>query len=93
MHYIYVVTNPGRTTLYTGVTNNLQRRLSEHRANRGNPASFAGKYYCYKLLYYEQCPCVSNAIAREKEIKLMGREQKEQLIRQENPQMNFLCLW
>lgn len=89
-YYVYIVTNPTKTTLYTGVTNNLLKRLAEHRANRGNPSSFAGKYHCYKLIYYETFQFVKGAIVREKEIKLMGRSEKENLIKQQNPKMGFI---
>ncbi len=51
VYYVYILTNPGKTILYIGVTNNLQRRLDEHRANKGKPTTFAGKYYCHKLIY------------------------------------------
>lgn len=68
-YYVYIVTNPERTVLYTGVSNNLSQRLKEHWANRGRPKTFAGKYYCYNLIYYEYFTYINNAIAREKEIK------------------------
>ena len=45
-YYIYIVTNPERNVLYTGVTNNLPERLIEHWTNKGIPKTFAGKYYC-----------------------------------------------
>jgi len=68
-YYIYIVTNPGRTVLYTGVTNNLPHRLIEHWMNRGDHKTFAGKYYCYNLIYLEEFQYIYNAIAIEKEIK------------------------
>ncbi|MDJ1495872.1 GIY-YIG nuclease family protein [Cytophagaceae bacterium DM2B3-1] len=89
-YYVYIITNPGKTTLYTGVTNDLERRLAEHRANRGNNASFAGKYYCYKLLYYEIVQNIHDAISRESEIKLMNHSTKVALIQKENPKMDFI---
>jgi putative endonuclease len=55
-----------RPLFNTGVTNDLLKRLAEHRSNRGNPSSFAGKYYCYKLLYYEAFQFVKDALVREK---------------------------
>ena len=54
---------------------------------------FAGRYYCYKLLYYERYTDVQHAIEREKELKLMGREDKLQLIKKENPALMFLDVW
>ena len=52
-YYIYIVTNPQKTSLYTGLTNNLSRRIVEHWLNRGKDDTYAGKYYCYNLVYYE----------------------------------------
>ena len=84
-YYVYIVTNPGKAVLYTGVTNDLKRRVQQHRQNRGKRESFAGRYYCYKLIYYEMYSDVRDAIAREKAIKNMSREMKENLIRAQNP--------
>jgi len=91
-YYIYITTNPGKSVLYTGVTNDLKRRLYEHYNNRGNKKSFAGKYYCYKLIYYEHFTHINEAIYREKEIKNMSREKKEELINKNNPKWNFLTV-
>ena len=84
-YYVYITTNPGKTTLYIGVTNNLGRRLQEHFANRGNPDSFAGKYHCYNLVYFEEYSLVNEAIQREKELKKWRRAKKEALIAGLNP--------
>lgn len=89
-YFTYITTNPHKTVLYVGVTNDLERRLTEHYENRGNPETFAGKYYCYNLLYYERHLKMFHAIEREKEIKLMSREDKEKLIKAENQAMLFL---
>ncbi|TXK50280.1 GIY-YIG nuclease family protein [Pontibacter qinzhouensis] len=89
-YFVYIMTNPGKKVLYVGVTNDLSVRLEQHRQNRGKPDSFAGRYYCYKLLYYERYTHVQHAIEREKEIKLMSREDKLDLIKQENPLLMFL---
>lgn len=89
-YYVYITTNPKRTVLYTGVTNNLQQRMNQHYENRGKPESFAGKYYCYNLIYYEEYIEVKQAIEREKEIKLMRRELKEELIKEINPTWKFI---
>ena len=91
-YFIYITTNPGKTVLYTGVTNDLTRRILEHYKNRGNKKSFAGKYYCYKLLHYEYFNDINQAIIREKEIKNLSREKKEELIRSKNPKLNFLTV-
>ena len=53
-YFIYIITNFNKTTLYIGVTNNLVRRLNEHIENCGNVKSFAGKYHCCYLLYFER---------------------------------------
>ena len=88
--YVYIVTNPGRTTLYIGVTNNIQARLVEHWSNRGDPVTFAGKYFCYNLIYFEEFEDITVAIAREKEIKKWNRKKKETLIAGTNPHWIFL---
>ncbi len=89
-YYVYITTNPERTVLYVGVTNNLAQRLKEHWANRGQPETFAGKYYCYNLIYYEYHTYILNAIAREKEIKGWSRKKKLDLISTMNPGWTFL---
>ncbi|MBC3540482.1 GIY-YIG nuclease family protein [Rufibacter sediminis] len=89
-YFVYITSNPTKTVLYVGMTNDLSRRLFEHRENRGKPETFAGRYYCYKLLYYERHSFVQHAIDRETELKLMGREEKVALIKTINPKMLFL---
>lgn len=88
--YIYITTNPDKSVLYVGVTNDLARRLYEHKANSGNPNTFAGKYYCYNLVYYEHFSNIEHAIEREKEIKKWRREKKDKLIATSNPDWKFL---
>lgn len=88
--YTYITTNPGRTTLYIGMTNDLKERLIEHYNNRGDPETFAGRYYCYKLIYYEAYQTAQEAIEREKELKKWRREKKEALINTVNPEWEFL---
>ena len=89
-YYVYITCNPGKTTFYTGMTNDLERRLYEHYLNRGNKNSFAGRYYCYKLLFYEDYGNVKDAMERENEIKNLTREKKIALIKELNPFLNFL---
>ncbi len=89
-YYVYIVTNPARSVLYTGVTNNLERRLMEHYSNRGKSDSFAGKYYCYLLLFYEIFPNSYDAIEAEKKIKNKNRAQKKALIRLQNPSFSAM---
>ena len=91
-YIVYIVTNKNKTVLYTGVTNNINRRLYEHEES-SKPFwynSFAGHYNAYFLLHYERYEFVEDAIAREKEIKGWRRSKKESLIKIENPKWRFL---
>ncbi len=87
--YVYIITNNSKTVLYIGMTNNLKRRLQEHK-EKLNPNSFTTKYNLEFLLYYEHFGWVQQAIAREKEIKLLKRDIKLELIQELNPNFNFL---
>ncbi len=87
--YVYILTNKAKTVLYTGVTNNLRRRLEEHN-EKLNPNSFTAKYNLNYLIYYEKYGWIQEAIAREKEIKLLRRDLKLELIKEFNPNMEFL---
>ncbi|PIQ21470.1 MAG: endonuclease [Cytophagales bacterium CG18_big_fil_WC_8_21_14_2_50_42_9] len=89
-YFVYITTNPSKTVLYTGVTNDLPTRMRQHYENRGNSKNFAGKFYCYRLSYYERYSDVNMAIEREKEIKNLSREVKIDLITTLNPKWNFL---
>ena len=89
-YYIYITTNATKSTLYVGMTNDLPSRILEHGLNKGNKKTFAGKYHCYNLLYYEEYQYVDEAIQREKEIKKWRREKKKQLIESLNPEWRFL---
>jgi putative endonuclease len=82
--YVYIMTNPRRTVLYTGVTNNLHRRVWEHRNGRGG--KFTTKYRCTRLVLYETFQDPYNAIAREKQIKAGSRSSKVELIEAMNPE-------
>lgn len=87
--YVYILTNKVKTVLYTGVTNNLKRRLEEHN-EKLNPNSFTAKYNLNYLIYYEKFGWIQQAIAREKEIKLLKRDLKLELIKEFNPNIEFL---
>ena len=89
-YYVYITTNPNKTTLYIGVTNDLARRLYEHFDNCGNKKTFAGRYYCYNLVYFECFGDPISAIDREKELKKWNRQKKNSLIETENPRWYFL---
>ncbi|MGF7082035.1 GIY-YIG nuclease family protein [Mucilaginibacter sp. UYCu711] len=88
--YVYITTNPEKTVLYIGVTNDLIRRLHEHTENKGDAKTFAGKYYCYNLVYFEHYTHIGYAIEREKQLKKLRREKKDALIDDFNPEWKFL---
>ncbi|MBD1383649.1 GIY-YIG nuclease family protein [Mucilaginibacter rigui] len=89
-YYVYITTNHYKTVLYIGVTNDLSRRLYEHKENKGTSKSFSGKYYCYNLVYYEHFSNIEHAIEREKELKKWRRDKKDALITSVNPGWKFL---
>ena len=89
-YFVYILTNPQKTVLYVGVTNDLERRILEHYNNRGKSSTFAGRFYCYKLLHFERYSDATTAISREKELKGWSRLKKESLIKKDNHQFNFL---
>ena len=74
------------------MTNNLETRIIEHYLNRGQPKTFAGKYFCYNLLFWERFQYVQHAIDREKEIKGWKAAKKLALIKTINPHLKFLNL-
>ena len=88
-YFVYILTNLSKTVLYTGVTNDMERRLFEHK-NSTNKNSFTSKYKCYYLLYYERFQFIEHAIDYEKRIKGWSRKKKEDLINGTNPNWNFL---
>lgn len=85
--FVYVMAN-NRPTLYVGVTNDLIRRLYEHQQEV--IAGFTAKYHCHKLVYYEVCDSIEQAIIREKQLKDLNREDKLSLIRTLNSTMEDL---
>ena len=78
MYYVYILSNQSNSVLYVGMTNNLERRLYEHRS--GAAEGFTKKYRVHKLVFYEVCFDVRDAIAREKQIKRWSRQKKIDLI-------------
>jgi putative endonuclease len=82
LYYIYILTNTNRTVLYIGVTNNLQRRINEHKAGFSD---FTSRYNLYQLVYFEEYPDIKAAIGREKQLKAGSRQKKLDLINGFNP--------
>ena len=87
--YVYIMTNKHKTTLYIGVTNNLARRVNEHR-NHLIKGSFSDKYNLEYCIYYEVFTRFDSAIRREKELKKWNRKKKEELINKKNPEWREL---
>ena len=80
-YYVYIMSNQSRT-LYTGMTNDLQRRVQEHQI--AGPQTFVGKFNCRSLVYYSEFSNVNEAIAAEKKIKGWTRAKKMMLILEMN---------
>lgn len=80
---VYIMTNMHHTVIYSGVTNDLSRRISEHRSGQGG--TFTQKYNICKLVYYEWVENVPSALAREKQIKGGSRKKKISLVERFNP--------
>ena len=89
MYYVYLLSNDTNVALYTGVTNDLCRRLYEHRQHL-DPHSFTARYNIHKLVYYESCTDVQAAIEREKQIKSWNRRRKNKLVESMNPEWKDL---
>ena len=86
--YVYIVTNKRNTAIYTGVTNNLKRRVYEHKEKLVK--GFTKKYNTTKLVYYEIFEDIENAILREKQIKGGSRQKKIELINNMNKEWRDL---
>lgn len=84
---VYIMTNAHNTVLYTGVTNNLMRRVSEHKAGK---SGFTKRYNVTKLVYYECGDDVNMAIFREKQIKSGSRQKKLDWVNGMNPEWKDL---
>ena len=89
-YFVYILINKNKTVLYIGVTNDLEKRLYEHKHPAVDSRCFTKKYNCYYLLFYEQFQDVNQEIAREKELKGWRREKKEILITSFNTDWRFL---
>lgn len=87
--FIYIMSNKNRTTLYIGVTSDLERRVLEHKSGKGS--AFTSKYKLTDLVYYERIMGMQNAIDREKQLKNWHKEWKWNLIKEENPELKDLA--
>ena len=88
--YVYILTTENNKVMYIGVTNNLERRLAEHKS-RTIPG-FTQKYNVHKLVYYEYFDDIKAAIAREKQLKGWTRAKKNALVETENPEWKEISL-
>ena len=82
-YYVYILASKRRGTLYIGVTNDLIRRMYEHK--NGLIEGFTKKYKVHNLVYYRQCEDIESVIQREKQLKAWHREWKIRLIEETNP--------
>ncbi len=82
IYYVYIISNKNRSTLYVGVTNDLLRRVFEHKTGKGS--KFAIKYNLIELVYYEESSDINSAIEREKQLKNWHKDWKWDLIKKQN---------
>ncbi len=82
IYYVYIISNKNRSTLYVGVTNDLLRRVYEHKTGKGS--KFAIKYNLNELVYYEESFDINSAIEREKQLKNWHKDWKWNLIKKQN---------
>ena len=88
-YYVYILANLTHTTIYIGVTNDLIRRVYEHK-NHLDPSSFTAKYDVHRLVYYEFTSDVRSALEREKQLKGWNRARKNKLVESMNPKWEDL---
>ena len=88
-YYVYILANENNTVLYTGITNDLIRRIYEHKHHL-DKGSFTARYNVEKLVYFEVTSNVEAAIEREKQIKGWNRKRKNKLVESKNPNWNEL---
>jgi putative endonuclease len=82
-YYVYMLTNFSRSTLYTGITNDLEKRLYQHRTKAFS--GFSARYHVDRLVHFECFQYVNDALAREKQIKGWVRARKDALVNEHNP--------
>lgn len=85
-YYVYILASAKNGTLYVGVTNNLTRRVLEHK--EGSVSGFTKKYHIHTLVYFEETGDIGAALLREKQLKRWKRSWKIDLIEKENPDWN-----
>ena len=91
-YYVYILSNARRTVLYIGVTNELSRRIEEHK-NETRYQGFCGRYNVFELVYYEEFGDIEEAILKEKKLKGFGRAKKELGIDTLNPERLTLAMF
>ena len=89
--WVYILASQTRGTLYIGVTNDIARRLFEHR--NSDAKTFVGRYRVFRLVYVEEFPTAAEAIQREKSLKKWPRKWKSDLIERDNPTWSDLARW
>ena len=87
-YFIYILSSNNDSTLYIGVTNDLERRVNEHKS--GMIPGFTQRYNCHKLVYFEEYSDINQAIEREKQLKHWSRAKKDWLIDTVNPERKDL---
>ena len=90
-YYVYILTNHNNNVMYVGVTNDLVRRVQEHKSELIE--GFTKRYHVHKLVYYEQCTDINAAIAREKQLKGWKRDKKNALVESVNPDWKDLSVF
>lgn len=88
MYCVYILTNQTNTVIYIGITNDLKRRLIEHKSEQIE--GFTKRYHLHKLVYFEKYHDVRNALDREKQLKRWTRAKKNWLVETQNPTWNDL---
>lgn len=89
-YFVYILTNKNNTVLYTGFTDDIVRRVDEHK-RKEILKSFTSRYNCDKLVYFESFVSAEDALLREKQLKRYRREWKENLINDENSEWKDLA--
>lgn len=88
MYFVYILTNDTDEVMYIGLTNDIRRRLREHKEEKID--GFTKKYHIHKLVYFEEYSEINDAIAREKQLKSWKRVKKNQLVETKNRDWNDL---